>query len=74
MKPQYENRLDCKPEWSVYPDEAELEYPRFLYLLGLAYELKGDTQLAVDTYLRLWQEAPESGYALLAREKLIEKP
>ncbi|MDF1530437.1 MAG: tetratricopeptide repeat protein, partial [Sedimenticola sp.] len=50
------------------------EYTRLMYLLGLAYELNGDTQLAVDTYYQLWQEAPESGYALLAREKLVKKP
>lgn len=49
------------------------EYPRMLYLLGLAYELKGEPVLAAQAYYQVWQQAPESGYALMAREKLVEE-
>ena len=49
-------------------------YPNLLYLLGLAYELNGDTDLAIQTYYNLWQQAPESGYALMARSKLVDRP
>jgi hypothetical protein len=41
-----------------------------LYLLGLAYELAGDEVHAVQTYWKLWREAPESAYARLAQAKL----
>ena len=44
--------------------------PRILYLLGLAYELSGDAQNAVQTYWNLWHNYPESAYARLAQAKL----
>jgi tetratricopeptide (TPR) repeat protein len=44
--------------------------PRIFYLLGLAYELAGDTQNAVQTYWELWHNYPESAYARLAQAKL----
>jgi tetratricopeptide (TPR) repeat protein len=44
--------------------------PRIMYLLGLAYELAGDTQNAVQTYWELWHNYPESAYARLAQAKL----
>lgn len=45
--------------------------PRFMYLLGLAYELSGDEADAVEAYWRLWSDFPGSGYAILARSKLV---
>ena len=50
------------PDW--YP------IARYRYLLGLAYELMGDERAAVEVYWNLWQDFPESGYALMARAKL----
>jgi tetratricopeptide (TPR) repeat protein len=40
------------------------------YLLGLASELAGDEQGAVDSYLQLWKEYPDSLYTVMARSKL----
>lgn len=40
------------------------------YLLGLAYELKGNEKMAVQTYLNLWQNHADTVYARLVQEKL----
>jgi hypothetical protein len=40
------------------------------YLLGLTSELLGDEQAAIDAYLRLWNDYPESLYTIMARAKL----
>ena len=40
------------------------------YFLGLANELVDDQQSAVDAYLQLWIEYPESPYTIMARSKL----
>ena len=55
-------------------EELTYAIPRTLYLLGLAYELDGDEINAVHTYWGLWQNYPESPYALLAQAKLELKP
>lgn len=44
----------------------------FFYSLGLAYELAQDEAAAIDTYLQIWREYPDSPYAILARLKLHE--
>lgn len=44
--------------------------PQVLYLLGLTYELNGQTQQAIETYLDLWQTYPDSPYAYMAWAKL----
>ncbi len=41
-----------------------------MYMLGLAYELTGDQDMAVQTYWKLWQGYPGSSYARLAQSKL----
>lgn len=43
---------------------------RFYYLLGLTYELAGDSHDAVETYLKVWWENKNSPYTTLARLKL----
>lgn len=42
----------------------------FRYLLGLAYELSGDSELAAQTYLDLWRSFPNSPFAIMAMAKL----
>jgi hypothetical protein len=44
------------------------------YLLGLAYELAGDEANAVTTYLQVWQDYPNSPYAVMARARLEPIP
>ncbi len=41
------------------------------YLLGLTSELLGDEQAALDAYLQLWEEYPDSFYTVMARSKLV---
>lgn len=43
---------------------------RMLYLLGLTQELIGQSQQAVQTYLELWENYPDSPYAYMAWVKL----
>ncbi|MGC1374585.1 MAG: hypothetical protein WA821_00050 [Anaerolineales bacterium] len=50
------------------PDDYQAPY--FMYLLGLAYEVKGDENSAVQAYWELWTKYPESSYARLAQAKL----
>jgi hypothetical protein len=48
--------------------------PRYLYRLGLTYELSGNEAQAVETYLTLWQDYPQSPYAYIAYAKLEPVP
>lgn len=48
--------------------------PRHLYFLGLASELAGDPEGALDFYTRLWGRYPASAYAILAAAKLEPVP
>jgi hypothetical protein len=41
------------------------------YLLGLTNELLGDEQAALNAYLQLWKEYPDSLYTIMARAKLV---
>ena len=41
------------------------------YLLGLTNELLGDEQAALNAYLQLWKEYPDSFYAIMVRSKLV---
>jgi hypothetical protein len=54
--------------WESYFIENTLPYRT--YLLGLAYELNGEEQKAVETYYDLWQTYPESPFTIIARYKL----
>jgi len=47
---------------------------RYYYALGLAAELTGDEQLAVDSYLKIWWDSFESPFSTIARLKLGYKP
>jgi len=47
---------------------------RFYYALGLAAELSGWDELAVDSYLKIWWDSFESPFATIARLKLAYKP
>jgi hypothetical protein len=44
--------------------------PQYQYLLGLTDELIGDPIGAVDAYLQLWRDYPDSPYTIMARLKL----
>lgn len=81
--PNAELRFDAESTLLTYwqADEAILliqnvlknpdyEDPYFMYLLGLAYETRGDKAYAVQAYWDLWQKHPESVYARLAQAKL----
>jgi hypothetical protein len=47
------------------------EYPaRMLYLFGLAHELTGDEESAIEAYWELWSKYPESPFVLIVRRKL----
>lgn len=47
---------------------------KFMYTLGLTYELLGEDVSAVDTYLYLWRDFPTSPYTIMGRMKLIYVP
>ena len=49
---------------------GELASIRLLYLIGLSYELSGDEETAVSTYLDLIQQAPTSPWSWLAWARL----
>ena len=51
------------------PGQAEL-----FYRLGLAYDLAGDAQDAVQTYWQVWQGFPDTPYGLMARAKVERRP
>jgi len=55
------NTFDCKQ--SHLCDEV-------LYLLGVTRELIGDNKGAVESYVQLWKEYPDSFYTIMARSKL----
>jgi hypothetical protein len=52
----------------------DVDCARFLYALGLAYELAGDSQDAVNTYVEIWSEYPKTAFTILARLKLRPNP
>ncbi len=54
---------------TVWPGRSE-ERARFFYLLGLACELTGDEEGAVQAYQQLVNEYPESPFVLVVRRKL----
>jgi hypothetical protein len=53
----------------IYPDIHVYTY----YLLGLAYELDGQQDKAVQSYWQLWQTNPENFYTRIAQKKLVLK-
>jgi len=59
---------------AVYPGllcQATQTCDPYYYYLGLAYELAGKTNLAVETYLYLWQNYILSPFTSMARLKMI---
>ncbi len=48
-----------------------VDKPRLLYITGLMYEMSGDAKKAVEYYWLLWNDFPDSLYAIIARSKLI---
>jgi hypothetical protein len=50
--------------------EHEDFFPRLYYLLGLAFELMGDDQSAVNAYWQLWRDYPASPYVLMVHAKI----
>jgi hypothetical protein len=45
------------------------------YLLGIAYEMTGKPELAVETYFRLWQDYPDQIFGQAAANKLtLQQP
>lgn len=63
-KAQQDKDFDCK----------QLDCAHFQYLLGLAYELAQDEGGAIESYLKLWRDYPESPYTIMARSKLEPSP
>lgn len=51
-------------------ENPDFENPYLVYLLGLAYELTGDRDKAVQAYWELWQKYPVSLYARFAQAKI----
>lgn len=47
---------------------------KFMYTLGMTYELLGEATLAVDSFLYLWRDFPTSPYTVMARMKLVYVP
>ena len=45
--------------------------PRYLYLLGLSYQLADDEYSAIATYLDLWRRYPGHPFTIMARSKLV---
>ena len=66
---RYEDAILMLKEDLQLIERYSLSDPKMLYLLGLAYELSGDSTMAVQSYYQLWNEHPESPYALLAKAK-----
>ncbi|HKY54667.1 MAG TPA: hypothetical protein VJM08_10190 [Anaerolineales bacterium] len=58
-----------------YPyNQAKYITPRWQYLLGLAYELVGDSTHAAENYFALWQSYPGSPFAIMSHSKLEITP
>ena len=47
---------------------------RFYYVLGLSYELNGETGNAIESYLKLWWENKNSPFTIMARLKIQVSP
>ena len=44
------------------------------YWLAVAYEMRGNEEKAVEFYWYVWQYYPDSFYAVVAEERLVERP
>ncbi len=44
------------------------------YWLAVAYEVRGNEEKAVEFYWYVWQNYPDSFYALVAEDRLVERP
>lgn len=64
LKLKQSRNLDCK----IYSCD------QLYYFLGLANELTGDQPSAIDVYLQLWKDYPDSIYTIMARSKLEQAP
>jgi hypothetical protein len=62
----YEHGCTYFPDWY---------HPYLRYLLGIAYEMTGKPELAVETYFRLWQDYPDQIFGQAAANKLtLQQP
>lgn len=57
--------LICENTWSCDP---------YYYLLGLAYELAGEQDKAIEAYHRVWSDYSTSPFTIMARLKLLLIP
>lgn len=57
--------LNCKQPTEICQPSAQQAY-----LVALSLEYEGDTIAAAEAYQRVWQDFPESSYAILARARL----
>ncbi len=62
------------PLWDRLENDEEPRVKPYLeYLLGVAYELAGDPDQALQAYYLLWREFPNSPYTDIVRERLVLK-
>jgi hypothetical protein len=47
--------------------------PYLEYLLGVAYELSGDPDQALQAFYQLWKEFPNSPYSEIVRQRLVQQ-
>jgi len=70
-----ETAISSFEQFLADPNTEEIySRPRLYYLLALAYELSDDHVNAIQNYWYLWQNYPDSPYAILAQAKLEIKP
>jgi len=68
--PSEQNQIVQRSQDAVtYP--TDWYHPYLRYLLGIAYEMDGKPELAVETYFLLWQNYPDSIFGQAAMDKLI---
>ena len=64
-----DNLLDLRRSSSFACLNA-FECGNYSYALGLAYELAGDEENALDTYYKIWEEYPDSPFTIMVRLKI----
>jgi hypothetical protein len=67
-------KLEDHLEATTFVCMSKEECARFYYALGLAAELSGDEEQAVDSYLKIWWDSFESPFTTIVRLKLAYKP
>jgi hypothetical protein len=59
----------CEVNTCVY--NPDWYHPYLRYLLGIAYEMAGEPESAVDIYFHLWQDYPKHIFGQAAADKLV---